>query len=307
MPGEPQLAPEILAFYSETVDESVRLTRSADGLLELVRTQELLRRYLPPAPARILDVGGGPGIHARWLTEAGYAVHVVDPVPRHVEQAATTGATAELGDARKLTAADHSYDAVLLLGPLYHLLDPADRKQALAEAGRTVRPGGTVAAAAIGRYASLFEHVATTMLDNDRVADAVEDILTTGIHEPGRKGFTAAYFHTPDGLAEEVTAAGFADVRVHSVEGPAWAVLKGAEEHSKESVQESAMFRAALTAARLADEHPELLAASSHLLAIATAHECARLPGREVRHEGGQLTSRPPTRLTDQRDDGRGL
>jgi SAM-dependent methyltransferase len=268
MPGDPQLAPEILAFYSDTVDESVRLTRSADGLLELVRTQELLHRYLPPPPARILDVGGGPGIHARWLTEAGYTVHVVDPVPRHVEQAATTGATAELGDARKLTASDHSYDTVLLLGPLYHLLDPADREQALAEAGRTVRPGGIVAAAAIGRYASLFEHVATTMLDNDRVAGAIEDILANGVHEPGRKGFTAAYFHTPSGLAEEMTAASFHHVRVHSVEGPAWAILKGTEEHTKESVQDSAMFRAALTAARLADGYPELLASSSHLLAV---------------------------------------
>ncbi|MFI7342001.1 class I SAM-dependent methyltransferase [Streptomyces sp. NPDC050085] len=271
MSREPQLAPEIQSFYSETVDESVRLTRSADGALELVRTQEILRPRLPAAPAEVLDVGGGPGIHARWLSEAGYRVHVVDPVPRHVEQAATTGATAELGDARKLSAASDSYDVVLLLGPLYHLLERADRDQALAEAVRVAKPGGLVVAAAIGRYASLFEHVATTLLDRDRVRDAVADILTTGVHEPGRKGFTAAYFHTPGGLVEEVASAGLSNVSVHSVEGPAWAVLKGAEEHAQDSVQGSAMFRAALNAARLADSYPDLLASSSHLLAAGTA------------------------------------
>lgn len=37
----------------------------------LVRAQELLRRFLPPAPARVLDVGGGTGIHAEWLVRDG--------------------------------------------------------------------------------------------------------------------------------------------------------------------------------------------------------------------------------------------
>ncbi|WP_229379133.1 hypothetical protein [Streptomyces sp. VRA16 Mangrove soil] len=53
------------------------------------------------------------------------------------------------------------------------------------------------------------------------------DILTTGVHEPGRKGFTAAYFHTPAGLAEEMTAAGLTDVSLHSVEGPALQAARG--------------------------------------------------------------------------------
>lgn len=43
------IAPEVMAFYASTIDESQRLTMSADGALELLRTQELLRRYLPPA------------------------------------------------------------------------------------------------------------------------------------------------------------------------------------------------------------------------------------------------------------------
>lgn len=268
MTPAPEVAPEIIAFYTEGFDEAARLTSSADGKLELIRTQELLRRHLPPAPASVLDVGGGPGAHARWLVADGYDVHLVDPVPRHVESAQQAGCTVELGDARKLSAADRSYDVVILLGPLYHLLDESDRLQALAEARRVLRPGGLLAAAAISRYASLFEHTATTWLDRERVHDAVKDILSTGRHDPGRKGFTAAYFHTAEGLASEVHQAGFEGVTVYGVEGPAWSLLKAAEQHTGDDLTDTPMFRAALAAARMAEPHPDLLAAGSHMLAV---------------------------------------
>lgn len=268
MATPPQVDPEILEFYSETFDESRRLTGSGDGALELARTREILRRYLPEAPADVVDVGGGPGVHAEWLVADGYRVHLVDPVARHVAAAESAGCTTELGEARALTAGPDTYDAALVLGPLYHLLDRADRDRALAEARRVVRPGGLVAAAAISRYASLFEHTATTFLTRDGVRDAVADILATGRHDPGRKGFTAAYFHTPAGLAEEMAAAGLRDVTVHGIEGPTWSLLKAAEQHTGELLAESPLFAAALTAARLAEPYPELLAAASHLLAV---------------------------------------
>src|SRR5882757_1506136 len=46
-----ELAPSVMRFYGETVNEDSRLRSSADGRMELARTQELLRRFLPPAPA----------------------------------------------------------------------------------------------------------------------------------------------------------------------------------------------------------------------------------------------------------------
>lgn len=266
----PQVSPEIVQFYETAFDESTRLTCSADGVLELVRTQELLRRRLPPAPSYVIDVGGGPGVHARWLTEDGYQVHVVDPVPRHVEQAAHSGAAAELGDARALTAAGGSYDIALVLGPLYHLLDHADRVQALAEARRVTRPGGVVAAAAISRYASLFEQAATTLLERERMSESVANVLRSGkLEATGRALFTTSYFHTAAELQDEMRAAGFDDVTVYGVEGPAWSMLKATERHTGESLIDTPMFRAALAAARIADDHPDLMAAGSHLLAIA--------------------------------------
>ncbi|MFF4748778.1 class I SAM-dependent methyltransferase [Streptomyces sp. NPDC002514] len=263
----PELAPEILRFYSETIDEADRLTTTADGRLEMVRTQELLRRYLPVPPARILDVGGGPGAHARWLVQDGYSVHLVDPIPRHVEQAKAAGATVEVGDARKLTAKDGEADVVLLLGPLYHLIDGADRRQALAEAYRVLKPGGLLAAAGINRYSSLFEHAAFAHLHKDQMRTSIGGILASQIHD-GKKAFTAAYFHSGEQLREEVAAAGFEAAEVLGVEGPAWSMLAAAERNTGDDFRDSPLFESALTAARMAEPYPELLAASSHLLAV---------------------------------------
>src|SRR5512132_2538719 len=114
--------------------------RLAEGSsrIEFARTKELLRRFLPSAPATILDVGGGPGVYAAWLSDEGYQVHLVDVVPLHVEQATATAQgrdpsfTVELGDARSLVQDDSSYDAVLMLGPLYHITEREERVRALA-------------------------------------------------------------------------------------------------------------------------------------------------------------------------------
>ena len=66
---------EDIAAYCGEGKERVRLT-SGSGRLELLRTQELLARYLPPAPAIVLDVGGGPGVYALPLAAQGYDVHL---------------------------------------------------------------------------------------------------------------------------------------------------------------------------------------------------------------------------------------
>ncbi|GHG82812.1 class I SAM-dependent methyltransferase [Streptomyces griseocarneus] len=265
---ELELAPEIDYFYSQVVDESARLSMSADGRLELLRTQEILRRFLPAAPARILDVGGGPGVHARWLVADGYDVDLVDPVARHVSQAAEI-CPASVGDARALAAGDASYDVVQLLGPLYHLPDRAERLQALTEAVRVARPGGLVAAAAINRYASIFEHSALAQLQKPRLESSVSEILRTAVYD-GHRGFTLSYFHRGEELAEEMRSVGLTDVAVFGVEGPAWSMLK-AVEHSSGLTPNDDLFASVLTAARMAEPYPELLAASSHLLAVGKA------------------------------------
>ena len=114
--------PAIESHYGTGYERS-RLFPGGRPSLEYVRSVELLDRLLPGPPARLLDVGGGPGTYAAPLARRGYQVHLVDPVPLHVEQArqaadtGPVGFTAALGDARKLAEPDWSQDAVLLFGP----------------------------------------------------------------------------------------------------------------------------------------------------------------------------------------------
>jgi SAM-dependent methyltransferase len=211
--------PEITAYYDRG-EEAGRL--GSWGRLELVRTQELLRRHLPRPPASVLDVGGGPGAYSVWLAGLGYDVRLLDPMALHVEQALAAGVRAELGDARSLPVEDASVDAVLLLGPLYHLPDRGDRARALAEALRVLRPGGVVAAAAITRFASTIDGLRKGMLADPQFERIVERALHDGLHvnasrRPG--WFTTAYFHEPDELAGEVRDAGFEVAALLAVEG----------------------------------------------------------------------------------------
>ena len=65
--------PEVRGFYVDDFREDERLRLRAHGVLERVRTQELLARFLPPPPATVLDVGGGTGVQADWLAQRGYS------------------------------------------------------------------------------------------------------------------------------------------------------------------------------------------------------------------------------------------
>ncbi|WP_425565115.1 class I SAM-dependent methyltransferase [Nonomuraea bangladeshensis] len=153
-------------------------------------------------PARVLDAGGGTGVHAEWLSADGYAVELLDPVPRHVQRAARlAGVSARLGDARPLPVADASQDAVLLLGHLYHLPNRADRVRTLTEARRALRPGGVIAAATINRHAAVHDAIYLGHHLQERQREAARAAATNGITlSPGR-GFPA-YLHDPDEVPE---------------------------------------------------------------------------------------------------------
>jgi ubiquinone/menaquinone biosynthesis C-methylase UbiE len=266
-------AEDIAAFYALGLERERLATGS--GALELARTQALLERYLPPPPAIVADVGGGPGRYALWLAERGYCVHLVDPVPLHVEQALGAArerpgaalAGAEVGDARALPLPTGSADAVLLLGPLYHLQERAERLRALAEARRVCRRGGVICAAAISRFASMLDGFRGGYLEDPIFAAMAARDLEDGRHQnpTGHPAyFTTAYFHRPEELAAECAEAGLAHEATLAVEGPAW-LLPDLESRLGDERR-----RAVLLAGLAAIEaEPGLIGVSAHLLAVA--------------------------------------
>ncbi|WP_416957527.1 class I SAM-dependent methyltransferase [Streptomyces sp. Agncl-13] len=251
---------EILAYYAQG-EEDGRLRQGSDRL-EFWRTQDVLRRLLPTAPARVLDVGGGSGIHAEWLARDGYEVQLVDPVPLHVEQAGRLpGVDARTGDARALPAEDALYDAVLLLGPLYHLPERADRVRALTEACRVVRPGGLVVAATINRFAGLHDLLKHELYFIAPHRARVDRETEEGRHSPDGGLFTTAYFAQPHEAPEEFTDAALTVEGQYGLEGAAW-LMGGIEDWLDDPDRREAV----LAATRRIESEPTLLGTSGHLL-----------------------------------------
>jgi SAM-dependent methyltransferase len=195
----------VRAYYASFGErEWQRLTNPDDGAVEFALTKELLATYLPPS-GRILDLGGGPGRYTIWLAERGYQVVLADLSPELLAIARTQIAAAGVSqqveavveaDACNLGRwADASFDAVLCVGPFYHLPDPADRARAAQELARVLRLGGIAAVALMPRYALLRR---TLALPDERQhlsdPDWRERLLHHGVFEndvPGR--FTHGY------------------------------------------------------------------------------------------------------------------
>ncbi len=273
--------PDIESYYAQG-GEQARLEQGYFPL-ERARTQEIVLRHLPPPPSVVMDVGGAAGAYALWLAARGHEVHLVDPVPLHVEQAAQASAaagrrlaSATIGDARALSRADASADAVLLLGPLYHLTERTDRLQALREAARVLRPGGVAFVAAISRFASLVDNLThlggpgaerPAVLADPAVERMVRQDLAGGPHRnptPQAQYFTTAFFHHPDELAAEVRESGLALVDLLPVES--LGAFTGAFDRAWADDTSRATL---LDLVRQVEREPTLIGVSPHLLAVA--------------------------------------
>ena len=270
----PELDPAIAAYYEQAPEEE-RL-QQGPFVLEELRTREVIERHVRRPPATVLDVGGAAGAYALWLTDAGYTVHLVDPVPRLVAEAKRRSgsrprplASCRTGDARVLEFPDHSADIVLLLGPLYHLTEAPDRASALSEARRVLKPGGQLFAAAISRWASALDALCRDLLQDPRFAAIVERDLREGQHRNPTERidyFTTAYFHHPDELRAEVVAAGFTLEGLFGLEGPGWLLSD-----LPERLADPPRLANLLQVARLLESEPAMLGVSAHLLAVARA------------------------------------
>lgn len=259
--------------YYERAPEESRLSQGPFQLEE-ARTRELIHRFVAPPPGLVVDVGGAAGAYALWLAEAGYSVHLLDLMPRLVAEARRRSRAASrplvscrVADARALDMPAQCADIVLLLGPLYHLTEAKDRERALQETARLLKPGGWLFAAAICRWASTLDALARDLLQDPRFAEIVERDLLSGQHRNSTERldyFTTAYFHRPDELGVEVTAAGL-DLRgVYGLEGPGWMLSDVAGRMADAAARERL-----LRVARMLETEQFVLGASAHLLAVA--------------------------------------
>ena len=255
--------------YYEQGKERDRLAGSK-GALEYERTQEIVQRRMPPAPASVADIGGGPGRYARWLADLGYTVHHRDLMALHVDQVRAMdnpNVRTAVGDARHLDLEDSSVDACLLMGPLYHLAQRDERVQALTEARRIVRECGPIFIAVISRWAPRLDGAIQERLyeTNPDFLAVLPEVERTGHLPPvGPNGF-GGYTHRPADLVDEVSEAG---LRLDDLVGVEGLPLAGAEVRSR--AEDPSAWKVLLDSARAIERVPDLLGLSPHLIATAS-------------------------------------
>lgn len=270
----------VLAYY-EAGREFHRLRKDI-GLIEFERTKEILLESLPKPPAVIYDIGGAYGEYAWWLASLGYEVHLFDLSETNIRMSKELSkeypncflSSSEVGDARSIPREDSSADAVLLMGPLYHITDYNERIKAIKESFRLLKRDGLMFSAALTPYSVLLYNITTyspkgenknTYLESSDFLAMVERELKDGCHINPNKydGLGSSHLHTAKALKAELDAGGFSDSVVHGVMGGAW-LARDIDELWKNETSRKAL----MNTVRLLDTHEEIIGLSGHLLAV---------------------------------------
>ena len=231
-----------------------------------------------PARGRVLDNGAGPGKYAMAPAKLGCRVTLTDLTPRLVELARQKAQELELtqqfdgfypADARDLSQfPDAHFDASLMLGPLYHLQEEADRERAVSELLRVTKPGGRVFVAFMSRTRFL----ATSLLfpeawKPNHTAQGIRGFLETGVFnhaDPGR--FTGAYYFDIDAIKPFMEAHGFHTEKLIGSGSIAGAL--GPEQWAYWRQRGGEEYDAIMQLVMKESENPHILGHSSHLLYI---------------------------------------
>ena len=213
-------------YYNEGVLEEWERLERAYPRFELLSTMRLIEEFFP-ASGLIADIGGGPGRYTIELLQRGYQVTLVD-----LSEAAAAFARTKLeefklipeavlsADARSLPMLETaSFDAALLLGPMYHLVDPEERQKALAELHRILKPGAPAIVGFINPWGVLRGGV-TEFPESFSDAPFIQQLLETWVQVGEQEAFTEAAFLTPPQALAELRSAGWFAVECRAgVEG----------------------------------------------------------------------------------------
>jgi SAM-dependent methyltransferase len=215
---------DIVNFYDRNQEsEHSRLDRHQ---LEFDLTWRYLDRYLP-GQGNILEVGSATGKYTLELARRGYTITAVDMskglLDKCRENITSAGLQKQvqfvLADARNLSETSRNgFDAVLLMGPLYHLVVEADRKTALKEALDRLREGGIIFSSFISRFGIMGDLLRNVPLWIEDQADA------WGVLEHGQdpddhpRGGFRGYFAHPYEIAPLHEENGFETLVVAGVE-----------------------------------------------------------------------------------------
>jgi len=243
-------------------------------MVEFAVTCHFLEKHLVPE-SRILDIGGGPGCYAIWLAQRKHRVVLADLSPKLLEIAREKiGETGVSEYIEEIVEADvcnlsrwsrDAFDAVVCLGPYYHLPNLDDRQWAAKEIARVLRPGGLLFAAMMPRFGFLRRTLA--MPDERRHlrdSEFVDRVLNNGVFEndiPGR--FTSGYRFTPEEVEEFFAGHGFSKIGLYAAQGITIGIQRSMHELAE---NDPGTYKAALELVVRTADDPSKLGIAAHLL-----------------------------------------
>ncbi len=254
---------EIESWYDEKYDEWERLERHK---IEFDITKRYMDEYIIGENLEIFDIGGGAGRYSIYLAEKGHRVSLLDLSKRNIEVAkeksAERGISLEAyihGNALELDKYEQKYDVILLMGPLYHLINESDRRAAVDGALRLLKPNGIIIASFISNYAPIQDY-----LKGVYPIESVDELLVyleNGVNQ-GDKGFTIAYFTDYKEAKDLMNSFGLTEIVFASVEN-----ILGSKEKEINMLEESE-YRKWLEIGYQLSQDENLMGTSEHFLYI---------------------------------------
>ncbi len=212
-----------ISDYYTRYNEKNRLNKR-EGILEKIRTKEIISRYLHRKNLNIADIGGGTGEYSVW------------------------------------------FDIVLMLGPLYHLINRGERIRSLKEGYRVLKKDGILICSAIGRYTVMMYGYIYDSIDDPKFQSIVEGVLSAGIHRNQNVTdfFTDSYFHRINNLEDEVQEAGLNILKSIGIEGPFW-IFDDIEKHCNDTGKLNVMLKLI----KMIESERDIIGASKHYIVVA--------------------------------------
>ncbi len=191
----------IREFYNNSVE--IEWNR-IDGKPEFILTCRFIDRYIKPGD-KILDIGGGPGRYSLYLAEKGCEVTLFDLSEGNIDFARKRAIETNLalktvcGDACVVDElVNEQFDNVLLMGPMYHLLEESKRVKAINASLKLLKKGGVIFVSFINMFAGM---IYAMKFKPDIVADPIEQAFHDAFLENrsfSGMAFTNAYFAKQD-------------------------------------------------------------------------------------------------------------